>query len=231
MTSAALTSFVLLVIVPRDMLVRARRLPHPERVRAVHLRRARAAAGARDARGRAHRGRHACRARRTHRVRRRRPPSATALISTCPVATVIDATDCAVVPGFVDAHTHVVFAGDRRHELRAPAGRRDLRGDCRRGRRHPLDRRRDASRDGRRARRGHVAQARRDAPRRDDDGRGQERLRPDARERADDAAGDRGGSDQAQPIELAPTFMGAHEVPAEYRGPSRGLRRATSSTT
>jgi imidazolonepropionase len=29
----------------------------------------------------------------------------------------IDASGCTVVPGFVDPHTHVVFAGDRRHEL------------------------------------------------------------------------------------------------------------------
>jgi imidazolonepropionase len=29
----------------------------------------------------------------------------------------VDARGCTVVPGFVDAHTHVVFAGDRRHEL------------------------------------------------------------------------------------------------------------------
>ena len=32
-------------------------------------------------------------------------------------ATRVDASGCAVVPGFVDAHTHVVFAGDRRQEL------------------------------------------------------------------------------------------------------------------
>src|SRR5262245_43581762 len=30
----------------------------------------------------------------------------------------VDARSCTVVPGFVDAHTHVVYAGDRRDELR-----------------------------------------------------------------------------------------------------------------
>src|SRR5688500_1393086 len=33
-------------------------------------------------------------------------------------ATRIDARGCTVVPGFVDPHTHVVFAGDRREELK-----------------------------------------------------------------------------------------------------------------
>jgi len=33
-------------------------------------------------------------------------------------ATRIDARHCSVVPGFVDPHTHVVFAGDRKNELR-----------------------------------------------------------------------------------------------------------------
>jgi imidazolonepropionase len=31
---------------------------------------------------------------------------------------VVDARDCSIVPGFVDAHTHAMFAGDRRDELR-----------------------------------------------------------------------------------------------------------------
>ena len=35
-----------------------------------------------------------------------------------PAACVVDAQGGAVVPGFVDAHTHVVFSGDRRDELR-----------------------------------------------------------------------------------------------------------------
>jgi imidazolonepropionase len=34
-----------------------------------------------------------------------------------PGATRVDARGCTVVPGFVDAHTHVVYAGDRRGEL------------------------------------------------------------------------------------------------------------------
>ena len=38
--------------------------------------------------------------------------------SLTPGAVSIDAAGGAVVPGFVDAHTHVVFAGDRRGELR-----------------------------------------------------------------------------------------------------------------
>jgi imidazolonepropionase len=33
-------------------------------------------------------------------------------------ATRIDATGCTVIPGFVDPHTHLVHAGDRRNELR-----------------------------------------------------------------------------------------------------------------
>jgi imidazolonepropionase len=38
--------------------------------------------------------------------------------SLAPGASVLDVDGGAVVPGFVDAHTHVVFAGDRRSELR-----------------------------------------------------------------------------------------------------------------
>lgn len=34
-----------------------------------------------------------------------------------PGAVRIDASGCVVVPGFVDPHTHIVYAGDRRHEL------------------------------------------------------------------------------------------------------------------
>ena len=37
-------------------------------------------------------------------------------------AVTIDAAGGAVVPGFVDPHTHAIFAGDRRHELRRRLG-------------------------------------------------------------------------------------------------------------
>ena len=40
-----------------------------------------------------------------------------AKVSVSPGATVIDGRDAIVVPGFVDPHTHLVFAGDRREEL------------------------------------------------------------------------------------------------------------------
>src|SRR5215216_4630204 len=41
-----------------------------------------------------------------------------AIVRLTDTATVIDGTGCTLVPGFVDAHTHAVFAGDRRDELR-----------------------------------------------------------------------------------------------------------------
>ncbi len=47
---------------------------------------------------------------------------AAAQVTLRPDAVVIDADDCAIVPGFVDAHTHAVFAGDRRAELRRRLG-------------------------------------------------------------------------------------------------------------
>ena len=39
-------------------------------------------------------------------------------VTLSPNAQVIDGEGCTVVPGFVDPHTHLIFAGDRRDELR-----------------------------------------------------------------------------------------------------------------
>jgi imidazolonepropionase len=38
-------------------------------------------------------------------------------IRTVPGATRVDASGCTVIPGFVDPHTHIVYAGDRRGEI------------------------------------------------------------------------------------------------------------------
>jgi len=40
------------------------------------------------------------------------------IITLTPGARLVDASGCSIVPGFVDAHTHAIFAGDRRDELR-----------------------------------------------------------------------------------------------------------------
>jgi imidazolonepropionase len=40
------------------------------------------------------------------------------IITLTPGARTVDASGCSIVPGFVDAHTHALFAGDRRDELR-----------------------------------------------------------------------------------------------------------------
>lgn len=133
-----------------------------------------------------------------------------------PDAQVVDARDGAVVPGFVDPHTHVVFAGDRRDELR-----RRLAG----------------------ATYAHIAaqgggivstvRATRDAT--------EDQIAADTRRRLDDmlrcgtttceAKSGYGLTTEAElkmlrvigtlarehAVEISPTFMGAHEIPLEFR--------------
>ena len=135
-------------------------------------------------------------------------------------ARVLDADGGAVVPGFVDPHTHVVFAGDRRDELRrrmAGATYADI-----------------AAAGG-----GIVSTVRATRAASEDD------LVRDTRRRLDEML--RCGTttceaksgyglttadelkmlrairrlNAEQPIELSPTFMGAHEVPVEYRSRRR----------
>jgi imidazolonepropionase len=47
-----------------------------------------------------------------------RRDEAAAAIDIAPTATRVDATGCTVIPGFVDPHTHAVYAGNRDNELR-----------------------------------------------------------------------------------------------------------------
>jgi imidazolonepropionase len=132
----------------------------------------------------------------------------------------IDARRGAVVPGFVDPHTHAVFAGDRRGELRrrlAGSTYADI-----------------AAQGGGIV--GTVAATRAAT---------EEELRASTRRRLDEML--RCGTTTCEvksgygletaaelkmlrvvrelaaghPIEIAPTFMGAHEVPLEYRGRRR----------
>lgn len=134
-----------------------------------------------------------------------------------PQATVVDARGQSMVPGFVDPHTHVVFAGDRRDELRrrlagatyaeiAAAGGGIL---------STVRATREASNDELVAQTG-------------------ARLQEMLRQGTTTAEAKSGyGLDTAtevrmlqviarlnavQPLELVPTFIGAHEVPPEYRG-------------
>ena len=131
-------------------------------------------------------------------------------------ATTIDADRGSVVPGFVDPHTHVVFAGDRRDELRrrlAGATYGEIAADGG-GILATVAATRAASED--------------------------ELLRTTAR-RLDEMLSNGTTTCEAKsgygltteselkqlrviarlqkqhPVEIAPTFMGAHEVPAEYR--------------
>jgi len=141
-------------------------------------------------------------------------------VSTTPGAVIVDATGRTVVPGFVDPHTHVVFAGDRREELRrrlAGATYAEI-----------------AAQGG-----GIVETVRATREASEDDLAAQTRARLDEMLRAGTTTAEAKSGyglaidtelkmlrvirrlDNDQPIDLVPTFLGAHEIPAEYRGRRR----------
>lgn len=138
-------------------------------------------------------------------------------VTLVPGAQVIDGRGCTVVPGFVDPHTHLVFGGDRREELRrrlAGATYAEIAAEGG-GIVTTVAATRAASEleliDGGRARLAEMlafgtttAEAK--------SGYGLERDTELRMLRAIRALA------AAQPIELTATFMGAHEVPVEYRG-------------
>ena len=142
-------------------------------------------------------------------------------VTLTPDATVIDGGGGAVVPGFVDPHTHVVFAGDRRAELRrrmAGASYEEIAAEGG-GILSTVLATRNAS----------------EAVLAADTGR---RLAEMLRCGTTTAEAKSGYGltteselkmlhvirhlNAAQPIELSPTFMGAHEVPVEYRTRRQG---------
>ncbi len=137
-------------------------------------------------------------------------------VHTTPDAVIIDAGGGTVLPGFVDPHTHVVYAGDRREELRrrlagasyaeiAAAGGGIL--STVRATREASE---DALAESARVRLAEMlecgtttAEAK--------SGYGLETAAELKMLRAIRRLG------QAQPIDLAATFLGAHEIPAEHR--------------
>lgn len=138
-------------------------------------------------------------------------------VNLAPNAQVIDAQGCTVVPGFVDPHTHLVFGGDRREELRRRLGGATYA---------------EIAADG-----GGIIKtvaATRAASELELIEGGRARLAEMLAFGTTTAEAKSGyGLDLAtelrtlrairtlaasQPIELTATFMGAHEVPVEYRG-------------
>jgi imidazolonepropionase len=137
-------------------------------------------------------------------------------VHTTPDAVVVDAGGGTVLPGFVDPHTHVVYAGDRREELRrrlagatyaeiASAGGGIL---------STVRATREASEDAlvesarvRLAEMLHCGTTTAEAK----SGYGLETAAELKMLRAIRRLG------QTQPIDLAATFLGAHEIPTEYR--------------
>ena len=134
-------------------------------------------------------------------------------------AVVVDAEGGSLVPGFVDAHTHIVFAGDRRDELRrrlAGASYADIAAEGG-GILATVAATRTATED-------HLVDV---TTRRLDD-----MLRSGTTScEAKTGYGLTTDSElkllrviarlqRVQPVEIVPTFMGAHEIPAEFRGRS-----------
>ena len=138
------------------------------------------------------------------------------LVEHAPGATVVDASGCTVVPGFVDPHTHAVFAGDRRGELRRrlagatyaeiAAGGGGILATVAATRESSVDALVGAARP-------RLAEMLRAGTTTAEvkSGYGLTLSSELAQLRAIRALGD------DQPIELSATFMGAHEVPPEYR--------------
>jgi len=137
-----------------------------------------------------------------------------------PATTVIDAAGCTVLPGFVDPHTHVVFGGDRREELRrrlAGATYAEI-----------------ASEGG-----GILSTVRSTREASEDDLADLTRARLDQMLRCGTTTAEAKSGygllpdaelkmlrvirrlNTEQPVELVPTFMGAHEIPVEHRANRR----------
>ena len=136
-----------------------------------------------------------------------------------------------ITPGLIDCHTHLVYAGDRAQRIRAAAGRRDLRGDRARRRRHRLDGQGDCAR---RARTSWCARA---LPRLDAliaEGVTTVEIKSgyglDLDERAQVAARRAPLGERARRSTSRTTFLGAHALPPEAGGDKDGYHRPGRAT-
>lgn len=137
-----------------------------------------------------------------------------------PADTVVEADGCTVVPGFVDPHTHAVFGGDRRDELRRRLGGATY-AEIAAGGGGILATVR-ATRDASEDELVESARARLDqmlacgtTTCEVKSGYG---LQPDAELKMLRAIR---RLDAVHPVDVVPTFMGAHEIPAEHRANRR----------
>ena len=192
---------------------------------ADHLRRPGAAPRAGAGTARNHRRRRAGDRRRPDRPSRARRPSSIAARPCRLTRRVIDASALLRRPGFVDAHTHAVFAGDRRDELRRRLAGETYASIAAGGRRHRLDRGRHAR--GARGPRSSPSPhpPRRDARLRHHDLRSQERLRPRRRVGAEDAARDSALATTTRSTSCRRSWARTRSR-VEYRGRRERLRRA-----
>ncbi len=140
-----------------------------------------------------------------------------AAIAPEPGATVLDADGAAVVPGFVDAHTHLAFAGDRDEEIRRRLACATYREIAAAG--GGIVRSVEATRRGSRGELAAAMRARLDemllqgtTTAEIKSGYG---LELEAELRSLEAIRDAAA---AHPVTVVPTFLGAHDVPVEHRG-------------
>jgi imidazolonepropionase len=140
-----------------------------------------------------------------------------AAVSPEPGATVIDAEGAAVVPGFVDAHTHLAFAGDRDEEIRRRLAGATYREIAAAG--GGIVRSVEATRQASREELAAAILSRLDemllqgtTTAEVKSGYG---LEIEAEVRSLEAIR---AAAAAHPVTVVPTFLGAHEVPLEHRG-------------
>ena len=145
-------------------------------------------------------------------------------------ATTIDCSGGVLTPGFVDSHTHAIFGTRAVRGAGAARGGLDYMEIARRGGGIHSSVRDLRGRDRGRAVRARRAAAARGSRRHGvDDGRGEVGLRTHARRRAQVAARHPPARRARCRMRIVPTWLGAHEIPLEYRERQRRAARVRRS--